>query len=591
MPWLRPAVLVVASVLVLGAALVTADDAAKRVTEAATDEAARSAETTVRASVDPLLADADDGRPRRVRRPADRRAPRAPRPARRHRADQALVAVGHRAVLGPARACAASRSTSTRTCPPPSRATRRAPCTSARPTPRRTCSTSGLPGDFLEIYLPGPRVERHDDRRLRDLRGRVLDHRPHRRHPARRVHRRGPRGDDPAADAVGRVQRDVAHAATRQNGRLVELASDLRGREARFRSLLQNSSDAQAILDADGRVRYESVAVERILGCRGRGLGGPAVRLARPRRGPLDRRAGAGRSRVGARRRAPLRVPDPARRRHVADDGGDRAQPARRSRRSAGIVINHRDITERKVLEAQLTRQAFHDALTGLPNRALFTDRVSHALKRRGRQHRGRRRPVRGPRRLQGDQRQPRAPGGRPRAPGGRRAAAHDGPPGRHGRPPRRRRVRLPARGRVRSRGRRGGRRAGRDLAGRAAGRRRRRGRAAGERRHRGRRGRRHGGGPAARRGHGDVHREGARRRLARALRAGDARGGDHALRAGHRPAARDRPPGVRPPLPAGRRPAARAGSSASRRSCAGSTRRAGCCRRPGSSPPPRRRG
>ena len=54
-----------------------------------------------------------------------------------------------------------------------------------------------------------------------------------------------------------------------------------------------------------------------------------------------------------------------------------------------GIVINHRDVTERKVLEAQLTRQAFHDALTGLPNRALFTDRVSHALKRRGRQHRG----------------------------------------------------------------------------------------------------------------------------------------------------------------------------------------------------------
>ena len=55
----------------------------------------------------------------------------------------------------------------------------------------------------------------------------------------------------------------------------------------------------------------------------------------------------------------------------------------------AGIVINHRDITERKVLEEQLTRQAFHDALTGLPNRALFSDRVAHALKRRGRQQRG----------------------------------------------------------------------------------------------------------------------------------------------------------------------------------------------------------
>jgi diguanylate cyclase (GGDEF)-like protein len=40
------------------------------------------------------------------------------------------------------------------------------------------------------------------------------------------------------------------------------------------------------------------------------------------------------------------------------------------------------DITERKALEAQLSHQAFHDALTGLPNRALFQDRLGHALDR-----------------------------------------------------------------------------------------------------------------------------------------------------------------------------------------------------------------
>ena len=39
------------------------------------------------------------------------------------------------------------------------------------------------------------------------------------------------------------------------------------------------------------------------------------------------------------------------------------------------------DITERKVLEEQLAHQAFHDSLTELPNRALFTDRLAHALK------------------------------------------------------------------------------------------------------------------------------------------------------------------------------------------------------------------
>lgn len=41
-----------------------------------------------------------------------------------------------------------------------------------------------------------------------------------------------------------------------------------------------------------------------------------------------------------------------------------------------------RDISERARFEAELTRQALHDALTGLPNRTLFLDRLDHALAR-----------------------------------------------------------------------------------------------------------------------------------------------------------------------------------------------------------------
>jgi diguanylate cyclase (GGDEF)-like protein/PAS domain S-box-containing protein len=46
------------------------------------------------------------------------------------------------------------------------------------------------------------------------------------------------------------------------------------------------------------------------------------------------------------------------------------------------ILLNSRDVTERHVLERELNHQAFHDTLTGLANRALFLDRLSHAMDR-----------------------------------------------------------------------------------------------------------------------------------------------------------------------------------------------------------------
>jgi len=44
------------------------------------------------------------------------------------------------------------------------------------------------------------------------------------------------------------------------------------------------------------------------------------------------------------------------------------------------------DVSDRKRMESELERLAIYDALTGLPNRALFADRLGHVLARRGRE-------------------------------------------------------------------------------------------------------------------------------------------------------------------------------------------------------------
>ncbi len=61
------------------------------------------------------------------------------------------------------------------------------------------------------------------------------------------------------------------------------------------------------------------------------------------------------------------------------------ASPLRVKGDKAGYVLTFRDIGERKEVESRLQHDALHDVLTGLPNRALFLDRLNLALSRRER--------------------------------------------------------------------------------------------------------------------------------------------------------------------------------------------------------------
>ncbi|MBI2170073.1 MAG: EAL domain-containing protein [Actinobacteria bacterium] len=160
--------------------------------------------------------------------------------------------------------------------------------------------------------------------------------------------------------------------------------AQLQASERRFRSLVQYSSDVVTVVDRSGTIEYQSDSVTRVFGYEPRDLVGLALDDAVH---PGDRlRVATVLSELAGRdgRSAQLEF----RMRHR--DGSWRSVETTVSNLLAdssvgGLVLNVRDVSSRKVLEEQLAHQAFHDSLTGLANRALFSDRVQGALERAAR--------------------------------------------------------------------------------------------------------------------------------------------------------------------------------------------------------------
>jgi len=161
------------------------------------------------------------------------------------------------------------------------------------------------------------------------------------------------------------------------------LTEDLHRRqsEARFRSLVAHSSDLITVLDGEGIVTYQSPSIGRVLGYQAEEIEGTHFDLLlheADRPGLSQVITGVGREGMEAHViECSLRHRDGTWLQFEVQHADLLADEHVR-----GIVLNSRDVSERKVFEEQLAHQAFHDPVTQLANRPLFSDRVQHALAR-----------------------------------------------------------------------------------------------------------------------------------------------------------------------------------------------------------------
>jgi diguanylate cyclase (GGDEF)-like protein/PAS domain S-box-containing protein len=161
--------------------------------------------------------------------------------------------------------------------------------------------------------------------------------------------------------------------------------AEMRTSEDRFRSLVHNSSDVIAILDEEAKLSYMSEAIERITGFTPEHYLGTSA-LDFPHPDDMEKSAAL----IAGVLEDPTTSAAIELRIQTAE--GDwrwveatitnlLAHPSVR-----GLVANVHDVTERRLLEARLQFGAYHDALTGLPNRRAFLERMDEALARARRQ-------------------------------------------------------------------------------------------------------------------------------------------------------------------------------------------------------------
>ncbi|GIF22379.1 hypothetical protein Ate02nite_51090 [Paractinoplanes tereljensis] len=154
-----------------------------------------------------------------------------------------------------------------------------------------------------------------------------------------------------------------------------QAAEQLRRREERYRALVQDSCDVINVMDRDGVIESVSPAVHAVMGYLPEDLVGTSYYgLIHPD----DVMAFQGFQDVGsAAQRAEVRTrhADGSWHWHDVTWRDLTGHPA-----VGGIVVSHRDVTERREFQDLLQHEAAHDVLTGLANRGALLKALDRAL-------------------------------------------------------------------------------------------------------------------------------------------------------------------------------------------------------------------
>jgi PAS domain S-box-containing protein len=164
-----------------------------------------------------------------------------------------------------------------------------------------------------------------------------------------------------------------------QHRQLQRIRRQLAERDQLFQLISENAADMIALVDSDGRRLYNSPAYEKVLGYSSEEMKSTSsMEQVHPDDCPRILKAAEKARLSGQAERVEYRM------RHKDGSWRTLESTACAIRNARGqtdrLVIVNRDITERKRAEEMLVHNAFHDGLTNLPNRALFMDRLQHAL-------------------------------------------------------------------------------------------------------------------------------------------------------------------------------------------------------------------